>query len=127
MISVRPSVRPSVRHSSVRLSVRQPLVRPSVSTFYPNPLLIMLLAGLQCSKRCQFNNCLILFCIFLSWRAKQLPRNLRQNIHGKYRAFTTPVGKIAITNCSCFFCPAYIWQSLCKDYNGMELQFIWTT
>ena len=37
-------------------------------------LLIMLLAGLQCSKRCQFNNCLILFCIFLSWRAKQLPR-----------------------------------------------------
>ena len=61
-------------------------------------LLIMLLAGLQCSKRCQFNNCLILFCIFLSWQAKQLPRNLRQSIHGKYRAFTTPVGKIAITS-----------------------------
>ena len=25
-------------------------------------LLIMLLAGLQCSKRCQFNNCFVFFC-----------------------------------------------------------------
>ena len=24
--------------------------------------LIMLLAGLQCSKRCQFNNCFVFFC-----------------------------------------------------------------
>ena len=49
-------------------------------------LLIMILAGLQCSKRCQFNNCM--FCIFLSWRAKQLPRNLCQSIQGKYHAFS---------------------------------------
>ena len=57
-------------------------------------LLIMLLAGLQCSKRCQFNNCFVFFC---SWRAKQLPRNLRQSIHYIVH-FPTPVGKIAITS-----------------------------
>ena len=42
MISVRPSathpsVRPSVRPSAAHPSVRPPLIRPSVSAFYPNP------------------------------------------------------------------------------------------
>ena len=58
-------------------------------------LLIMLLAGLQYSKRCQFNNCLIFFC-----------HGEQNNSHEIFvKAYTvnivhfpTPVGKIAITS-----------------------------
>ena len=49
-------------------------------------LLITILAGLICNVAKNVN--LIIFCIFLSWRAKQLPRNLCQSIHGKYHAFS---------------------------------------
>ena len=58
-------------------------------------LLIMLLAGLQCSKRCQFNNCFVFFC-----------HGEQNNSHETFvKAYTvnivlvpTPVGKIAITS-----------------------------
>ena len=58
-------------------------------------LLIMLLAGLQCSKRCQFNNCFVFFC-----------HGEQNNSHEIFvKAYTvnivhfpTPVGKIAITS-----------------------------
>ena len=58
-------------------------------------LLIMLLAGLQCSKRCQFNNCFVFF-----YHGEQ------NNSHETFvKAYTvnivllpTPVGKIAITS-----------------------------
>ena len=58
-------------------------------------LLIMLLAGLQCSKRCQFNNCFVFFC-----------HGEQNNSHETFvKAYTvnivllpTPLGKIAITS-----------------------------
>ena len=58
-------------------------------------LLIMLLAGLQCSKRCQFNNCFVFFC-----------HGEQNNSHEIFvKAYTvnivhfpTPVDKIAITS-----------------------------
>ena len=58
-------------------------------------LLIMILAGLQCSKRCQFNNCFVFFC-----------HGAQSNFHETFaKAYTVnimlfpnPVGKIAITS-----------------------------
>ena len=58
-------------------------------------LLIMLLAALQCSKGCQFNNCFVFFC-----------HGEQNNSHEIFvKAYTvnivhflTPVGKIAITS-----------------------------
>ena len=58
-------------------------------------LLIMILAGLQCSKRCQFNNCFVFFC-----------HGEQSNSHETFaKAYTinimlfpNPVGKIAITS-----------------------------
>ena len=57
--------------------------------------LIMLLAGLQCSKRCQFNNCFVFFC-----------HGEKNNFHETFaKAYTVnialfpnPVGKISITS-----------------------------
>ena len=58
-------------------------------------LLIMILAGLQCSKRCQFNNYLVFFC-----------HGEQSNSHDTFAKtytvnimlFPNPVGKIAITS-----------------------------
>ena len=58
-------------------------------------LLIMILAGLQCSKRCQFNNCFVSFC-----------RGEESNSHETFAEtytvnimlFPNPVGKITITS-----------------------------
>ena len=58
-------------------------------------LLIAILAGLQCSKRCQFNNCFVFFC-----------HGEQSNSHGTFAKvytvnimlFPNPVGKIAITS-----------------------------
>ena len=56
-------------------------------------LLIMLLAGLQCSKRCQFNNCFVFFC-----HGEQ--NNSHETFAKAYTLnimlFPNPVGKIAI-------------------------------
>ena len=56
--------------------------------------LIMLLAGLQCSKRCQFNNCFVFFC----------PGEQNNSYETFAKAYTVnimlfpnPVGKIALT------------------------------
>ena len=58
-------------------------------------LLIMILAGLQCSKRCQFNNCFVFFC-----HAEQ--SNSHETFAKAYTVnimlFPNPVGKIAITS-----------------------------
>ena len=57
--------------------------------------LIMLLAGLQCSKRCQFNNCFVFFC-----HGEQ--NNSHETFVKAYTVnivhFPNPVGKIAITS-----------------------------
>ena len=57
--------------------------------------LIMLLAGLQCSKRCQFNNCFVFFC-----HGEQ--NNSYETFVKAYTVnivhFPNPVGKIAISH-----------------------------
>ena len=57
--------------------------------------LIMLLAGLQYGKRCQFNNCFVFFC-----HGEQ--NNSHETFVKAYTVnivhFPTPVGKIAITS-----------------------------
>ena len=58
-------------------------------------LLITILAGLQCSKRCQFNNCFVFFC-----HGEQ--SNSHETFAKVYTVyimlFPNPVGKIAITS-----------------------------
>ena len=58
-------------------------------------LLIMILAGLQCSKRCQLNNCFVFFC-----HGEQ--SNSHETFAKAYTVnimlFPNPVGKIAITS-----------------------------
>ena len=56
-------------------------------------LLIMILAGLQCSKRCQFNNCFVFFCH--GEHSNSHDTFAFQNIHGKYHA----ISKSSRQNC----------------------------
>ena len=72
-------------------------------------LLIMILAGLQCSKRCQFNNCFVFFC-----------HGEESNSHETYTVnimlFPNPVGKITITSLPSNIC----WiDILCSHFKTM--------
>ena len=58
-------------------------------------LLIMILAGLQCSKRCQFNNCFVFFC---HGEQSNSHETLAKAYTVNIMLFPNPVGKIAITS-----------------------------
>ena len=77
-------------------------------------LLIMILAGLQCSKKCQFSNCFVFFC-----HGEQ--SNFHETFAKAYTVnimlFPNPVGKIAITSLLSNKC----WiDILCSHFKTMD-------
>ena len=58
-------------------------------------LLIMILAGLQCSKRCQFNNCFVFFC---HGEQSNFHKTFAKAYTVNIMLFPNPVCKIAITS-----------------------------
>ena len=76
-------------------------------------LLIMLLAGLQCSNRCQFNNCFVFFC---HGEQNNSHKTFAKAYTVNIMLFPTPVGKIAITSLpsnKCWF------DILCSHFKTM--------
>ena len=88
---------PAQKHLSILSSAHRAHGSPHTNVFAlenqsEREFLIMLFAGLQCSKRCQFNNCFVFFC-----HGEQ--NNSHETFVKAYTVnFPTPVGKIAITS-----------------------------
>ena len=81
----------------------------------------MILAGLQCSKRCQFNNCFVFFCHGEQSNSHEtFPKAYTVNI----MLFPNPVGKIAITSLPRNKCWIDILCSHFKINNSMISQYI---
>ena len=76
-------------------------------------LSIMILAGLQCRKRCQFNNCFVFFC---HGEQSNSHETFAKVYTVKIMLFPNPVGKIAITS---FSSNKYWIDILCSHFKTM--------
>ena len=76
-------------------------------------LLIMILAGLQCSNRCQFNNCFVFFC---HGEESNSHETFAKTYTVNIMLFPNPVGKITITSLPSNIC----WiDILCSHFKTM--------